>query len=248
MTIMVSPTGSRLGKADHPSLPITIPEIVAATVDCAAAGADALHLHVRTRDGQHSLDAGLYSEAIAELDRVLPGFPIQITTEAGGTFDTDTQLALLKDLKPAWVSISLREAARSETNAQAMYEFCKAQGITVQHIVYDPSDAQMLRRWQDRGVLSEQESVILVLGRYDTNQTADITNLDPLLQALPPVGSWMVCAFGATEHLVLAEAAKRGGDLRVGFENSLTDSHGTPWADCAASVRALRARIEARPC
>lgn len=243
MTIMVSPTGSRLGKADHPALPMEIPEIVAATVDCAAAGADAVHLHVRDRHGRHSLDAGLYAEAIAELDRALPGFPIQITTESGGVYDTATQLALLEDLEPSWVSISLREAARSESDARRMYAFCQAKGIAVQHIVYDIADAELIRAWQKCGVLTEKESVILVLGRYSGNKTADIADLDPLLDALPPVGSWMVCAFGPTEHDILVEAAKRGGDVRVGFENSLTDAHGLRWRDVAASVEALKTRM-----
>ena len=54
----------------------------------------------------------------------------------------------------------------------------------------------------------------------------------------------MVCAFGPREHDCLIRAAELGGDLRVGFENSLTDASGRPWRDNADSVRALVARIE----
>ncbi len=241
---MVSPTGSRLGKADHPALPIELPEIVKATVDCAAAGADALHLHMRDKQGRHSLDAGLYAEAIAELDRALPGFPIQITTESGGIYDTAAQLALLTDLKPSSVSISLREAGRSDPDARSMYAFCQAQGIAVQHIVYDAADADLLRDWQNLGVLTDQESVLLVLGRYGGNRNADATDLDSVLANLPRVGSWMVCAFGATEHDVLTNAAQRGADVRVGFENSITNAQGVLWDSVAASVRALSTRLE----
>ncbi|MEX0286000.1 MAG: 3-keto-5-aminohexanoate cleavage protein [Paracoccaceae bacterium] len=245
MRIMVSPTGSRLSKADHPALPVTVPEIIGATAECAKAGANALHLHVRDRAGRHSLDAGLYSEAMAELDRVLPGLPVQITTEAGGVYDTTAQLRLLHDLRPDWVSISLREAARSPSDAKAMYGFCRDQAIAVQHIVYDATDAGLLRDLQATGALREQESVILVIGRYDQTQTTDNSDLDRLLQELPPVGSWMVCAFGPMEHQVLIEAAKRGGDVRVGFENSIQDANGYPWADNAASVRALMSGLKA---
>ena len=248
MRIMVSPTGSRLGKADHPALPITIPEIVAATCDSAAAGATALHLHVRDKEGQHSLDVGLYSEALAELDRALPGFPVQITTEAGGIYDTRAQLDLLETLKPRWVSISLCEATRSATDARRMYAFCAANGIAVQHIVYDEDDANILRDWQSRGVLGEEEDVILVIGRYGQRQPADLADLERLVTSLPPIGRWMVCAFGATEHRVLAEAARSGGDIRVGFENSITDAAGRQWASNAASVRALCASLELQPC
>ena len=45
--IMVAPNGARLTKADHPTLPVTIEETVAAALAARAAGADGLHAHVR---------------------------------------------------------------------------------------------------------------------------------------------------------------------------------------------------------
>lgn len=54
----------------------------------------------------------------------------------------------------------------------------------------------------------------------------------------------MVCAFGPSEHLCLSAAGQAGGALRVGFENSLTDAAGIPHRDNAASVAALRMRLE----
>ena len=84
--IMVAPNGARRGKADHPALPVTIPEIVACAADCFAAGADGLHAHVRDGAGEHVLDAGLYAELMTELARTVPGMPVQITTEAVGRY------------------------------------------------------------------------------------------------------------------------------------------------------------------
>jgi uncharacterized protein (DUF849 family) len=54
----------------------------------------------------------------------------------------------------------------------------------------------------------------------------------------------MVCAFGPEEHTCLLAAAKHGGSLRVGFENSLVSKAGTPHKDNAASVSALIAQLE----
>ena len=56
--LMVAPNGARRGKADHASLPLTLAETLATARACHAAGADALHLHVRDEAGAHSLDAG----------------------------------------------------------------------------------------------------------------------------------------------------------------------------------------------
>ena len=239
MKVMVSPTGARLGKEDHPSLPLSTPEIVAATVQSAAAGADALHLHVRDGQGQHSLDAGRYAEALSELGRALPGFPVQITTESGGVYPPQAQLQLLQDLLPPWASVSVREISHSPDTARQLYAFCAANGIAIQHILYDRSDMDLLRHWQAEGVLGEQEDVLLVLGRYATAQAGRPDMLGPLLAHLPAVARWMVCAFGPQEHECLIRAAELGGDLRVGFENSTHRADGVPWRSVAASVAAL---------
>lgn len=237
--IMVSPTGARLTRADHPALPMTIPDIVETTRACAANGADALHLHVRDREGRHSLDTGLYKEALAALDAELPGFPVQITTEAAGRYTPEAQCALLENLAPRWASISLREILPEPALARRVYDLCRHNGTEIQHIVFDTDDIETLRMWQAKGVLSDQESVILVLGRYGDRHPARPSDLDPLLDRLPPVKRWMVCAFGPAEHACLRYAFGLGGDVRVGFENSTTDEDGTPWPDVQSSVRSL---------
>jgi uncharacterized protein (DUF849 family) len=237
---MISPTGARLQKSDHPAVPVSIPEIVKATVECAALGAEALHLHVRGSDGTHSLDASLYREALAALNDALPGFPIQITTESAGRYRPAQQLALLEQLKPAWASIALREVGAEPSLAKQIYALCKEQKTVVQHIVYDAEDAARLREWQEQGVLGAEESVILVLGRYQDQRAARPKDLDKLRSALPPIGRWMVCAFGPAEHTCLCHAARLGGDLRVGFENSTHREDGSRWPSVAASLASLK--------
>lgn len=238
--IMVAPNGARRGKADHPALPVTIGETVEAAAACIAAGAQALHLHIRDKEGRHSLDPGHYCEALSELARAVPDMRVQITTESAGLFGVDTQIACLEDLVPEWASISVREIARAPECAARLYHGCAERGTEVQHILYDLSDVELLRNWQLQGVvLPEQMSVIFVLGRYDTGRHAMPNDLKPFRAALPDPGSWMVCAFGPNEHPCLKAAAANGGALRVGFENSLTDPDGTPHSDNAASVARL---------
>lgn len=45
--MMVAPNGARLTKRDHPGVPLTIPEIFADVMACAAAEADGAHVHVQ---------------------------------------------------------------------------------------------------------------------------------------------------------------------------------------------------------
>ena len=75
--------------------------------------------------------------------------------------------------------------------------------------------------------------------------TSDPAEVRPMLDSLPPVGAWMLCAFGRAEHACLVEAAALGGSVRVGFENSIERADGSRWPDMAASVSALRAELEA---
>ncbi len=242
--IMVAPNGARRGKADHPALPVTLDDTVATARACHAAGAGALHLHVRDGDGRHSLDPGRYAEALAELARAVPSMRVQITTESAGIFGVREQLDCLARLKPRWASISVREIARDPDLAPRVYATCAANGTKVQHILYDAEDAARLARWQEEGIVRpEQNSTILVLGRYATGDRAKPADLAPLLAAKPP-GRWMLCAFGPAEHACLLDAARRGGDLRVGFENNLHRADGTLLRDNAESVALLVGQLE----
>ena len=137
MLIMAAPTGARRMKSDHPEIPLTIPETVATARECREAGADAFHLHIRNKDGAHSIDAGLYSEALAEIAQAVPEMPVQITTESGGIFDVTQQLATLRDLRPSWAFLCIREVARDEAIAPTIYDLCRAQGTKLQHILFD---------------------------------------------------------------------------------------------------------------
>ncbi len=243
--IMVAPNGARRSKRDHPRLPVTIAETVDTAIACQRAGAHALHLHVRDDTGRHSLDPGRYREALAELSRVAPALRVQITTEAAGCYAVADQLDCLRQVRPGWASLSVREIARDPGLADTVYGTCAGIGTEVQHILYDTEDARLLCSWQARGIVREaQPSVLLVLGRYG-DPSASKSNPAPFVDAVPPGSPWMLCAFGPNEHASLRAAARCGGDLRVGFENSLCGPGGENWPDNAASVAALVQSIRA---
>jgi uncharacterized protein (DUF849 family) len=238
--VLVAPNGARRGHRDHPALPVTVAEIAATAKACRAAGADGIHLHVRDDAGQHTLDAGRYREAISAIRHTAPGLDVQITTEAADFFDVATQFDCLKQVRPEWASISVREIARDADLADAVYGFCANEGINIQHILYGREDAALLQNWQAKGIVrATQAERLLVLGRHSGAAASTPADLDRFLQDAPPPARWMACAFGPDEHACLARAATLGGDVRVGFENSLTNASGSPWTDPAASVAAL---------
>lgn len=83
---MVAPNGARRTKADHPALPVTLPESVQTAQGYAAAGADGVHLHLRDDAAHNVLDAGFYREALAELPVTVPQMALRITIEATGSY------------------------------------------------------------------------------------------------------------------------------------------------------------------
>lgn len=238
--IMVAPNGARRVKTDHAQIPLSVFEITATARACQSAGADGIHVHVRDDTGKHSLDAGRYLEILKELSLAVPGMRAQITTESAGIFELPEQLACLEQVKPSWASISVREVAKAPELADRLYGTCTENATEVQHILYDTDDVALLQDWQSKGIVRpNQNSVIYVLGRYTKGQVSNPDDLHTFLDAHPERKNWMVCAFGAQEHECLQKAAAAGGDLRVGFENSLHDSNDQLHNDNASSVAAL---------
>jgi uncharacterized protein (DUF849 family) len=244
--LTVAPNGARLQTTDHPALPVSISDTVATAVACHAAGADEIHLHVRNTDGSHSLDAGQYREAIAELTNAAPDMSVQITTESAGVFGVDAQLKCLAELRPAAASISVREMARDADLAKRAYDVCADAGTQVQHILYTPDCVTQLLAWRDVGVIhAAQNNVIFVLGHYNPPDLAAPDHLDTFLSAIDGHGlTWSACAFGMHEHECLSHAVARGGNVRIGFENNHQAADRSIFDDNAASITAFLAQLK----
>lgn len=244
--IMLAPNGARLGKADHPALPVTVAETVAAALAACEAGAQALHAHVRDAEGRHVLDAGLYRELIAEMSRAVPAMPVQITTEAVGRYTPNEQQRVVRDVMPEGVSVALREMwplAGPDRQAAGFYAWANETGIAVQHILYAPQDVSRLLALAAAGDVPGPLQMLFVLGRYATPSEGRPEDLQGFLDAaaeMPEGSEWAVCAFGRPEQACLLAAARRGGRMRIGFENNLLRPDGSTARDNAEQVMALR--------
>lgn len=248
-TIMVAPNGARRGKADHPALPVTIPEIVETARACHAMGAGAIHAHVRDAAEAHVLDAGLYRELIAEMARAVPAMPVQITTESAGFFTPTQQRALLREITPEGVSIALAEmlADGDRAAARRSYHALSEAGVAVQHILYDATQVGMLAAEIAAGTVPVSDvQVLYVLGRYSSGQQSDPAMLATFLDAAQNAGlrpDWAVCAFGQAETACLRYALSQGGKARVGFENNLHMLDGRLAPDNSARVREISEQL-----
>ena len=244
---MVAPNGARRGKNDHPSLPLTDDEVVAAARACFDAGANGIHAHIRDDDGLHMIDAGRYRALLERLNKAVPGMYVQVTSEAAGRYEAAQQQQVMRDLVPNNVSVALREMVRSESDwpaARTFYDWARTKGVNVQHIVYSLDElGQFIAAAETSYVPGTHHLIQLVLGTYDGTQISRAKDVQSFVDRMADSAhsfDWMLCAFGPEETECLVETHRLGGKLRIGFENSLWHADGSLARDNAERVAALR--------
>jgi len=241
--VMVAPNGARKTKLDHATLPVSIEDTVSEAALCFAAGASALHAHVRGANDQHVLDVGLYRELISEMATRVPGMLIQVTSEAVGIYTPEEQVACIQSVTPQMASMCLREISSNFGNpayAQAFFTWCDEHEVHIQHIVFSAEELQHFLDYRDQGVIpAGHRCVLFVLGRYNVNFQSDPAYLEPFLQHDLDGLDWFTCAFGYREQDCVMAAIKAGGHARIGFENNLFLPNGEVAANTAALVTSL---------
>src|SRR5579864_5019398 len=77
--ITVAPTGAESDKASVPALPVTLDELTTTAVECRAAGAAVIHVHIRDGQAQPTLDLGRLRDTVQAL-RESTDLIIQLST------------------------------------------------------------------------------------------------------------------------------------------------------------------------
>jgi len=247
---MVAPNGARKTKTDHHSLPVSIADTAAEAARCYAAGASALHGHVRGKNDEHVLDAGLYRELIAAMSARVPQMLLQVTTEAVGRYSPAEQVACIQAVKPEMASVILKEISsgfEQPDYARDFFAWCDEHGVHVQHILFSAEELDRFIDYRARGVIpAGHRCVLFVLGRYSANFQSDPADLEPFLARDLDGLDWFTCAFGRREQECVLAAIDAGGHARVGFENNLYLPDGSLAEDTAELVASLVAALRDR--
>ncbi|MDF3832565.1 3-keto-5-aminohexanoate cleavage protein [Cupriavidus basilensis] len=254
LIITVAPNGAYKTAKDHPAVPLTARTLAAEARACLDAGAAMMHMHVRQPDGRHSLDAGIYREALAAVRQAVgDALLVQVTSEAAGIYRAAEQIAMVRELRPEAVSIGLREIAVPdipEAELAGFLAWLARERVMTQIILYDAADVARWQALRARGLVPPGAwSVLFVLGRYSAGQVSSPHDLLPFLQVFDGSLPWAICAFGREENACVTTAAAFGGHVRVGFENNLKLRDGSTAPGNAALVgqAAEGARTLGRP-
>ena len=207
--------------------PLTIKETVEVAKNCFEAGAGAIHLHVRNDKGEHVLDAGLYKEALNELEHQVPKMHIQVTTEAVGKYSPEEMRKLAYDVTPPGTSIGIAEMipSRNPTNEDIkLYRYLTEAGTKIQHLLYNPDDISLLVNLLNKAEMPTDGAwCLFVIGHY-SGKISYPENIPMFLEKMRENNinlDWAICAFAKEEISCLEKAINLGGKIRVGFENSL---------------------------
>jgi uncharacterized protein (DUF849 family) len=250
--LMVAPNGARRGKEAHSALPVTDDEIVETARACHAAGADGIHLHIRDAQGLHEIDVGHYQAVLDRLAKEVPQMYLQVTSESADRYSAVEQRAMMRELRPAHISVALREMVRQPNDwaeAADFYDWARISDVDVQHILYAPSEVRsFVQAIHDGRIPGKTHLIQFVQGTYANGPKDSVALADYLAELEKADGmtfDWGLCAFGAAETDSLVQAARLGGTARVGFENSLWHKDGTLAVDNAARVHEVDAALRA---
>jgi len=93
--ITVAPTGAESDKASVPALPVTLDELTTTAVECRAAGAAVIHVHIRDGQARPTLNLARLKDTVQAL-RDSTDLIVQLSTGGAVTDSFDDRLAVLE--------------------------------------------------------------------------------------------------------------------------------------------------------
>jgi uncharacterized protein (DUF849 family) len=231
----VAPTGAETAKADVPHLPTTPEELAKTAIDCERAGAAMIHIHVRDREHQPTLDLALLREWVAAV-RESTDLVVQLST-GGSVHDPLEQRLKVLDAEPDACSLTMGTTnfgndvfSNPWPFVCELYQLIQERGVAPEFELFDLGQVHAMRRLLDKYGLpaGEKVHVDLVMGvPGGMNGTTDA--LVAAVRDLPvETTSWSATGIGRSTLSVILASLSKGGHLRVGMEDVLTISRGVP--------------------
>jgi uncharacterized protein (DUF849 family) len=235
LLITVAPTGAETTKADCPQLPTTLDELVATAVECEAAGAGMIHVHIR--DGEHrpTLDLGRLTDTVAALKEATT-LVVQLSTGGSVHDPLDRRLKVL-DAEPDSCSLTMGTTNFGDDVFSnpwpfvcELYQLTQERKVVPEFELFDLGQVHAMGRLLGKyglpyGGKVHCDFVMGVPGGMPGTADALVAGV----AALPPeVTSWSATGIGRTTLPVALAALSKGGNLRVGMEDVLTIARGVP--------------------
>jgi uncharacterized protein (DUF849 family) len=238
MLLQAAINGAR-SPTEHAALPVHPDQLAAAAGACVAAGAGAVHFHVRAGDGTETLAAAEVARAVVAVRRACRGTPLGISTGAWIEPDPDRRLALVRrwHLLPDYASVNFDESGAVEI-AEELLEL----GVAVEAGLSGVAAAESLVR---AGLEDRCLRVLLEPQQQEPAAALEtVTFIERTLGARAKTPR-LLHGVDPTAWPLLREAVRRGYDIRIGLEDTLRLPDGEIAGDNLELIRAAKTWISA---
>lgn len=257
--ITVAPTGAEARKADVSPLPVTLDELVHAAVECEAAGASVIHVHIRDAQAAPSLDLSRLQDTVAAL-REHTDLIVQLST-GGAVTDPEADRLRVLEAAPDMASCTMGTVNFGDEVFMNRWEFIvelhqrmRDAHVTPEYEIFDLGHLASLQRLLDKHGLPHGEHVHVdfVLG-VPGGAPGDAETVTAFAQAarrhLPAGATFSATGIGRTTLPVMLTALAAGGHLRVGLEDTVSFARRQPAEGNAQLVKraAEAAALAQRP-
>jgi 3-keto-5-aminohexanoate cleavage enzyme len=231
----VAPTGAETSKADCPELPTTLEELVATAVECEAAGAGMVHVHIRDDEHRPTLDLGRLTATVEALHEAT-SLVVQLST-GGSVHDPLDQRLKVLDAGPDSCSLTMGTTNFGDDVFSnpwpfvcELYQLAQERGVVPEFELFDLGQVWALERLLGNyglpsGGRVHVDFVMGVPGGMPGTAAALVAGVAALPDA---VTSWSATGIGRSTLPVMLASLAQGGHLRVGMEDVLTMSRGVP--------------------
>ena len=226
MVITVAVCGAETTKEHNPNLPVTPQEIADSTYDAYLKGASVCHLHVRDKNGNATMDIGIFKEAI-ELIRKKCDIVIEVTTGGGVGMSPEERLDVIS-LKPEMASLDCGTVNFGDEYIintlpiiRQFAEEMKNKGVKPTLECFDLSHIYSANLLVKEGLVEAPFHYSFVLGVPGAAKY-DMETLNFLVRRIPKDANWTVIGIGGKAALEAHYGALAlGGFMRVGFEDNV---------------------------
>ena len=233
--IQVALNGTRT-RVEHAAIPLTPAEQAAEARASVAAGASAIHVHVRDEYGNESLAPGDVAKALDAIRASCDGIPIGLGTGAWIVPDLRRRLSVIRSWTtlPDFASVNLHEAGSAQ-----VIELLLERGIGVEAGIWNAPAAVSLIK---SGLADNCLRILLEPAEASCSAKANLLQMEDVLIGVTPPR--LLHGMGHCAWHLIELAAKRHYDTRTGFEDTLRLPDGTLAASNAELVSAARSLVE----
>ena len=221
MLIEVALNGGRT-RAEHPGIPCTPLELAAAAKESVAAGAGAVHFHVRDSNGHESLDTDDVALAVEAVRAGIRGTPFGVSTGLWMVRDAQERQEKITGWKvlPDFASVNF-----NEDGGVVLAELLLAKGMGVEAGVGSVLAAE---KFVESKLAARCRWVLLEPEEQDLEEALVVVGkMEAILQRAKITLPMILHGFNRTAWEMIDETVKRGYGTRIGLEDVLTLADGT---------------------